>query len=83
MWETLLLEVMKNVVVPEVARFMRQQYESTGSWPTKEELEQKVFELAQAIRDEGTEFLKRNENFVSELPVTSEKSKNKAENSDA
>jgi len=78
MWETLLLETIKNVVVPEVAKFMKQYYESTGSWPTKEELEQKVFELAADIKREGQAFLDRNENLVNELPPLPT---NKAENS--
>lgn len=60
MWETLILEVMKNVVAPELARFMKQQYESTGSWPTQAELEKKVSDLALQIKSEGEAFFKRN-----------------------
>ncbi len=59
MWETILLQVMKEIVVPEVAQFIKHKFETTGTWPTKEEMEARVTVLADAIIKEGTEFLNR------------------------
>jgi uncharacterized protein YeaC (DUF1315 family) len=59
MWEQLLLQVLSNVVVPEVAQFIQLHYQNTGKWPTKEELEEKVKSLADTVIREGTDFLNR------------------------
>ena len=59
MWESILLEVMKEIVVPEVAQFIKHKFETTGQWPTKEELELRVATMANAIINSGNEFLAR------------------------
>lgn len=59
MWESLLAEVLKNVVVPELAEYIRRTYQSTGKWPTKEELEARVDSIAGQIRTSGEAFLNR------------------------
>lgn len=59
MWETLLLQVMKNIVVPELASFIRKKFEDTGTWPTEEELKAKAYSLANSIIHEGNDFLNR------------------------
>lgn len=59
MFETILLQVLQNIVVPEVASFIKRRYEETGTWPTREELELCVSTLADSIIREGTDFLNR------------------------
>lgn len=59
MWEAILLQVMKEIVVPEVAQYIKHQFETTGKWPTKEELEVRVALISDAIIKEGTDFLNR------------------------
>lgn len=59
MWDALLLQVLKEIVVPELAQFIRHKFETTGTWPTKEELEARIAVLADAIVKEGTDFLNR------------------------
>lgn len=59
MWETLFLEVVKNVVVPEIAQYVKKRYEETGQWPTKAELDSRVQLLAEEIKRNGNEFLNR------------------------
>lgn len=59
MWDSILLEVVKNVVVPELAAFIKKHYEEKGTWPTKEELEIKAKGLATQIINEGQNFINR------------------------
>lgn len=59
MWDSILLEVVKNVVVPELASYIRKRYEESGTWPTKEELELKAKSLASQIIREGQDFIAR------------------------
>lgn len=59
MWETIALEIIKNIVVPELAAFIKKSFEETGKWPTKEELEGKAFLIAESIKRAGTDFLNR------------------------
>lgn len=59
MLEAILLQVVKEVVVPELAQFIKHKFETTGEWPTKEELELRVATLADAIINNGNEFLAR------------------------
>jgi hypothetical protein len=59
MFETLLLQLLQTVVVPEVAQFIQLHYQNTGKWPTREELEAKVTALADTIIRDGSDFLTR------------------------
>jgi hypothetical protein len=59
MWETVALEIIKNIVVPELAAYIKRTFETTGQWPTKEELEGKAFLLAEDIKRAGNLFLNR------------------------
>lgn len=59
MFEQVLLALLKEVVVPELAGFIRDRFTATGTWPTKEELEAKADEVWQANKNRGEEFLNR------------------------
>lgn len=59
MLEALVLQLLKEIVVPELASFIKDKFASTGTWPTKEELEAKADEVWQANKDRGLEFLNR------------------------
>ena len=59
MWEVLFAEIVKNVLVPELAEFIKSKYQQTGQWPTKEELDNMVDAKRDAIKEKGLEFLNR------------------------
>lgn len=60
----LILIIIKNIVIPELALFMKKRMDETGRLPTKEELEAEVDRRANDIIMEGKAFLAR----PSELP---------------
>lgn len=64
MWNDLLYEIVKNVLIPELAAYIRKRYEETGTWPSREEMENKAIRLAGDIKTAGHEFLKRLESDV-------------------
>lgn len=59
MWEVLFSEIVKNVVVPEIAELIKNKYTNTGEWPTKEELDNLVDSKRDLIKQKGLEFLNR------------------------
>ena len=61
MVETILFQVISKIVIPELAAFIQQKYNETGTWPTVEEMEAKALELATAINQTGQAFLDRKE----------------------
>ena len=60
--EVLLIAILKQIVVPELARFIQQKYNETGRLPTKEEMEAEVIKTADKIIEEGNAFLTRIKN---------------------
>jgi energy-converting hydrogenase Eha subunit G len=60
--EVLLIAILKQIVVPELARFIQQKYAETGKLPTKEEMEAEVLRTADKIIEEGQAFLTRLKN---------------------
>lgn len=61
MWEVLFAEIVKNIVVPELVELIKKRYNSTGEWPTKEELDALVDSKRDAIKEKGLNFLNRKE----------------------
>lgn len=59
MLEALILQLINNVVVPELADFIKKRLETTGQFPTKQELEEQATTIWQANKDRGLEFLNR------------------------
>ena len=59
MMEVLLIAILKQIVVPELARFIQNKYAETGRLPTKEEMEAEVLKTADRIIEEGNAFLTR------------------------
>jgi len=59
MFEAILLEIIKNVVVPELVELIKRKFIETGNWPTKEELDLMVDAKAQSIIQNGVNFLNR------------------------
>lgn len=59
MLEALLLQLINNVVVPEVLNFVKRKKDETGTWPTKEEVQAEVTRLHDQIKSEGLAFLNR------------------------
>jgi hypothetical protein len=64
MMESVLIIILRQIVVPELAKFIQDHYNKTGKIPTKEEMETEVMKLADNIIMEGNAFLQRlrNEN---------------------
>jgi len=60
--EVLLIAILKQIIVPELARFIQQKYSETGRLPTKEEMEAEVLKTADKIIEEGQAFLTRIKN---------------------
>lgn len=58
-WEVIAAEVLKNIVVPELAEFIKKKFTETGEWPTKEELDALVDKRAEDIKRVGLDFLNR------------------------
>ena len=59
MWETIVLQIIQNIIVPELSNYIQKFHETTGVWPTKEQLEAKANVLADRIKREGLDFLNR------------------------
>lgn len=59
MWESLIIELLGKVLLPELIEYTKRKFESTGEWPTVEELEKLVSDKADQIIIEGREFLNR------------------------
>lgn len=59
MWEVLIAEILKNIIVPELVEFTKKKFQETGTWPTKEELEALVDKRALEIKTVGLDFLNR------------------------
>lgn len=60
MFETLILQVVKEIVVPELASFIKHKFDTTGTWPTKAELDTQADNIWLANKNRGEEFLNRN-----------------------
>ena len=54
----LILEIIKSIVIPELAKFIQDYYTQHNSWPSKEEMEAKANQLADKIIEQGEAFLK-------------------------
>lgn len=59
MWQALLAELLKNVIIPELAEFIKNYYAQNGKLPTREELQARVDSKSEIIVREGTQFLAR------------------------
>lgn len=59
MLEQIIFALLNEVVVPEISKFIKDKFESTGTWPTKEELKVKIDSLHAQIKLEGEAFLNR------------------------
>jgi hypothetical protein len=57
MWETLLIQLLSKVIIPELLEYTKKKFEETGTWPTKEELEERVRLRADKIIQDGNDFL--------------------------
>lgn len=57
--ETILFQVISKIVIPELAKFIQDKYNSTGTWPTVEEMEAKAASIADDINKTGQAFLDR------------------------
>lgn len=53
----LILEVIRSIVIPELAKFIQDYYTQHNTWPTKEEMEKKASDLADKIVEQGEAFL--------------------------
>jgi len=60
MFDQLILSVIKEIVVPELASFIKHKFETTGTWPTKAELDTQADNIHLANKNRGEEFLNRN-----------------------
>jgi hypothetical protein len=78
MFETLLSQLLQTIIVPEIANFIKKRFESTGNFPTEDELRVKVNTLAEDIKREGFAFLNRVEVVEPKVQVHV----NKADNTD-
>jgi uncharacterized protein YeaC (DUF1315 family) len=67
MWEVAITQIIQNIVVPEIANFIKKRYLETGKWPTESELKEQVNSLANQIKTEGQAFLNRNDSFIKEF----------------
>jgi len=59
MLDVLLLQLINNVVVPEVLGFVKRKKDETGTWPSVEEVQTEVTRLHDQIKSEGLNFLNR------------------------
>lgn len=59
----LLMVILKDIVVPELASFISAHYAQTGELPTQEELQAKIDELS-------TRIVMKGEAFLASLPTT-------------
>jgi len=59
MLEALLLQLINQIVVPEVLAFVKRKKDETGTWPTIEEVRAEVTRLHDQIKSEGLDFLNR------------------------
>lgn len=59
--EALLIAVLQNIVIPELAAFIQKKFSETGRLPTKEEMEAEVMKNADTIIARGEAFLNRSE----------------------
>ena len=57
--ETILFQVISKIVIPELAKFIQEKYNQTGTWPTVEEMEAKAASIADDINKTGQVFLDR------------------------
>lgn len=57
--DPLLIILIKQIVVPELAHFVHQRFAETGKPPTKEEMEARILLKANEIIKEGEAFLTR------------------------
>lgn len=60
--DSVLIVLLRQIVVPELSRFIQNYYNEKGKLPTKEELEAEVVRNADKIVAEGLAFLERIKN---------------------
>ena len=59
MLELLLMQLLNTVIVPELLAFIKKKVDSTGVWPTKEELALEIQRIHDETKAEGLAFLNR------------------------
>ena len=59
MWQIIIVEILKNVIVPELSEYIQNFFAENGRLPTREELQAKVDSRYDAIISGGNAFLNR------------------------